>query len=126
MLEWKTPTQPAESETKAPTLPEEEVIPMPTPPTKEVIPVQTTSITTERADEEDTMPYPYSRYNDEPDAEAHVCTFLTTWQGNHVSQRLSEAKTKNQRLQNSDCCSMGNRRIGTHNMRRASFNHLNN
>ena len=36
------------------------------------------------------MLYPYPKYNDEADAEAHVCAFLTTWQGNHVSQRLSE------------------------------------
>ena len=38
--------------------------------------------------EEDTMPYPYPRYNGEADAEAHVGTFLTTWQANHVSQCL--------------------------------------
>ena len=37
------------------------------------------------------MSYPYPKYNDEVDAEAHVCAFLTTWQTNHVSQRLSEA-----------------------------------
>ena len=39
--------------------------------------------------EEDTMPYPYQKYNEEPDAEAHIRAFLTTWQANHVSQRLS-------------------------------------
>ena len=37
-----------------------------------------------------TMSYPYPRYNDEADAEAHVCTFLRTWQTSHVSQRLAE------------------------------------
>ena len=35
------------------------------------------------------MSYPYPRYNDEADAEAHVHAFLTTWQANHVSQRLA-------------------------------------
>ena len=37
------------------------------------------------------MSYPYPKYNDEADAEDHVRAFLTTWQTNHVSQRLSEA-----------------------------------
>ena len=41
--------------------------------------------------EEDTMPYPYPKYNDEADTEAHMRAFLTPWQANHVSQRLSEA-----------------------------------
>ena len=35
--------------------------------------------------EEDTMSYPYSKYNDEADVEVHMCAFLTTWQANHVS-----------------------------------------
>ena len=35
--------------------------------------------------EHNTMSYPYSRYNDEADVEAHVNAFLTTWQANHVS-----------------------------------------
>ena len=39
---------------------------------------------------EDTMAYPYPKYNHEADAEAHVRAFLTTWQANHVSQRLLE------------------------------------
>ena len=38
--------------------------------------------------EEDTMPYPYPPYNDESDGEAHICTYLTTWQVNHASKRL--------------------------------------
>ena len=29
--------------------------------------------------EEDTMPYPYPKYNDEVDAKAHVCAFLMAW-----------------------------------------------
>ena len=37
------------------------------------------------------MPYPYPKYHDEADTEAHIHAFLTTWQSNHVSQRLSEA-----------------------------------
>ena len=38
--------------------------------------------------EEDTMPYPYPRYNGEADAEAHIRAYRTTWQVNHVSKRL--------------------------------------
>ena len=41
--------------------------------------------------EEDTMPYPYPKYNDEADAKAHVHTFLMTWQANDVLQRLSKS-----------------------------------
>ena len=29
--------------------------------------------------EEDTMSYPYPRYNDEPDMKAHIRAYLTTW-----------------------------------------------
>ena len=36
------------------------------------------------------MSYPYPKYNDEANVEVHMCAFLTTWQANHVSQRLSE------------------------------------
>ena len=39
---------------------------------------------------ENTMSYPSPKYNDEADAEAHIQAFLTTWQANHISQRLSE------------------------------------
>ena len=38
--------------------------------------------------EEDSMPYPYPRYNGEADAEAHIRAYLTTWQANHASKRL--------------------------------------
>ena len=34
------------------------------------------------------MPYAYTRYNGEADAEPHVRAFLTTWQANHASKRL--------------------------------------
>mgnify|MGYP000712859657 CR=1 FL=1 len=40
--------------------------------------------------QEDTMSYAYPKHHDEADAEAHIRAFLTTWQANHVSQRLSE------------------------------------
>ena len=40
---------------------------------------------------EDTMPYPYSKYRDGADAEAHIRDFLTTWEINHAAQRLSAA-----------------------------------
>ena len=42
----------------------------------------------------DTMMFSYLLYNGEADAEAHVRAFLTTWQTNHVSQRLTEANAK--------------------------------
>ena len=48
--------------------------------------------------EEDTMLYPYPKYNDESDAEAHVRAFLTTRQVNHVSQRLSEANADKSKI----------------------------
>ena len=38
---------------------------------------------------EDTMSYPYSKYRDDVDAEAHIRDFLTTWEINHAAQRLS-------------------------------------
>ena len=44
------------------------------------------------------MLYPYPKYNDEADAEAYVRTFLTTWQTNHVSQRLSEASADKSKI----------------------------
>ena len=40
---------------------------------------------------EDTMSYPYSKYRDDVDAEAHIRDFLTTWEINHAAQRLSTA-----------------------------------
>ena len=45
------------------------------------------------------MPYPYPKYNDEPDAEAHVRGFLTTWQANHVSRRLEEPEAKKSNIE---------------------------
>ena len=44
------------------------------------------------------MPYPYPKYNDEAEAEAHVHAFLTTWQGNHVSHRLSKANADKSKI----------------------------
>ena len=35
------------------------------------------------------MPYPYSKYRDGADVEAHIRDFLTTWEINHAAQRLS-------------------------------------
>ena len=39
---------------------------------------------------EDTMSYPYSKYRDGVDAEAHIRDFLTTWEIKHATQRLSK------------------------------------
>ena len=38
------------------------------------------------------MPYPYPRYTDGPDAELHIRAFVSTWQPNHSTQRLSLAE----------------------------------
>mgnify|MGYP000432721274 CR=1 FL=1 len=40
---------------------------------------------------EDDMPYPYSKFREGADAEAHVRDFLTTWEINHGAQRLLAA-----------------------------------
>ena len=74
---------------------EEEVIPVPTSPVEDVIRMQPSEEEviivpipmepTERVDEHNTMLLPYPKYNNEPDVEAHIRAFLTTWQANHVS-----------------------------------------
>ena len=38
---------------------------------------------------EDTMSYPYSKYREGTNVEAHIRDFLTTWEINHAAQRLS-------------------------------------
>ena len=44
------------------------------------------------------MPYPYPRYTDDTDAEEHVHAFLTTWQANHVLQRLVVADAERSKI----------------------------
>ena len=44
------------------------------------------------------MPYPYPKYWDDPDAEAHVYTFLWTWEANNVSQRLTEPEAERSKV----------------------------
>ena len=44
------------------------------------------------------MSYPYPKYNDEANAKAHMCAVLTTWQANHVSQRLSKADANKSKI----------------------------
>ena len=74
----------------------------PTPPTEEVkdrIPSPPKEgkeeyTQPEQPYEEDTMPYPYPKYRDDTDAEAHVYAFLQTWEANHVSQRLTEPEAE--------------------------------
>ena len=44
------------------------------------------------------MSYPYPKYNDEADTEAHGCGFLTTWQANHISQQLSKANANKSKI----------------------------
>ena len=46
---------------------------------------------------EEKISYPYSKYRDDADAEAHIRDFLTIWEINHAAQRLSataEEKSK--------------------------------
>ena len=43
---------------------------------------------------DDTMPYQYLKYQDDPDAEAHIHAFLRTWEADHVSQWLTEAEAE--------------------------------
>ena len=58
----------------------------PTPSVQEIIP------TLDRDEEEDTIPYPYPKYWDEPNADAHVHAFLHTWEANYISQQLTISK----------------------------------
>ena len=48
--------------------------------------------------EDDTMLYSYPKYRDDPDAEAHVYAFLQTWEANHVSQCLIDAKAQHSKI----------------------------
>ena len=48
--------------------------------------------------EDDTMLYPYPKYRDYPNAEAHVYAFFQTWEANHVSQRLIEPEAERSKI----------------------------
>ena len=90
--DW-TPTPPEEeSKDRSPTPPAEE--------SKDRIPTPTAE--KERRKQEihldDTMPYPYPKYQDDPDAEAHVYAFLQTWEANHVSERLTELEAERSKV----------------------------
>ena len=91
--EDRTPTPPAEKAEDCKPTPTAEKIkdrtpsPPPTEQEKEYTPP-------EQPYEDYTMPYPYPKYRDDPDAEAHVYAFLQTWEENHVSQRLTEPEAK--------------------------------
>ena len=63
------------------------VLPFPTT----LVPAQPLPDSPRGEEEEVTMSYRYPKYNEKPDAEAHIRAFLTTWQANHVSQQLSVA-----------------------------------
>ena len=52
------------------------------------------------------MPYPYPRYMDGPDAESHIRAFLSTWQANRLTQRLTVAEVEASKLRSSHCLSM--------------------
>ena len=78
-----TPTPPAEEgKDRTPTPPAEEAEDRTPSPPKELKEGDTQP---EQLNEEDTMPYPYPKYRDDPDAEVHVYAFLHTWEANHVS-----------------------------------------
>ena len=38
------------------------------------------------------MSYPYPRYTDGPDAESDIRAFISTWQANHSTHRLTPAE----------------------------------
>ena len=40
----------------------------------------------------DIMSYPYPRYTDGPNAESHIRSFVSTWQANHSTHRLTPAE----------------------------------
>ena len=46
----------------------------------------------------DTMPYPYSRYTDGPDAESHIRAFVSTWQANHSTHRLTATEIESSKI----------------------------
>ena len=77
---------------------EEERVPTPQPesPTEQEERVPTPAPTAQEDD--DTMPYQYPKYRDDPDAEAHIYAFLQTWEVNHVSQRLNEAEAERSKI----------------------------
>ena len=93
----QVPTPTAEKvRERAPTPPAEKVkdctpSPPPTEQEKEHTPP-------EQPYEDYTMSYPYPKYRDDPDAEAHVYAFLQTWEANHVSQRLTELEAKRSKI----------------------------
>ena len=103
-----TPTPTArEAEDHIPTPPTEEAkARIPTPPAEEAKD-RTPAPPKERKEEytqpeqpymDDTMPYPYPKYRDDPDVEAHVYAFLQTWEANHVSQRLTEPEAERSKV----------------------------
>ena len=44
------------------------------------------------------MSYPYLWYTDGPDAESHIRAFMSTWQANHSTQRLTTTKIKSSKI----------------------------
>ena len=44
------------------------------------------------------MPYPYPQYTDGPDAESHIRAFVSTWQANHFTQRLTTTKIESSKI----------------------------
>ena len=47
------------------------------------------------------MPYPYPWYTDGPDAESHICAFVSTWQANHSMQQLTAAEIEASKIADS-------------------------
>ena len=92
-LEFGDRQSPRETD-RIPTPPTEEAKDRkPTPPVEEAEEARNRTQPKERRERDtqseqpdDTMPYPYPKYRDDPDAEAHVYAFLQTWEANHVSQ----------------------------------------
>ena len=102
----RIPTPPAEeAKDHIPTPPAEEAKDrIPTPPAEEARnrtpspPKERREGGTQSEQLDDTIQYPYPKYRDDPDVEAHVYAFLQAWEANHVSQRLTEPEVEQSKV----------------------------
>ena len=98
--EEQRPPTPADEEQRPPTPTDEEQRP-PTPTDEEKRPLALTyeeerplTRPTRAPTLDDDMPFQYPKYQDDPDAEAHVHAFQQTSEANHASQRLNAAEAE--------------------------------
>ena len=79
---------------------------MTTPPVEEII--------LECAEEEDNMSYPYPKFQNKQDVEAHIRAFLQTREAKHIFQRLTESEAKPSKIAEFELRWKNQRRDGTH------------